>query len=118
LGPGARQPPVGDRTRGRALWAPGWPRGREPLPGKLTLVNRMAWSADGSTIAAGTRDGTLRAWDAKTQLPRPPLGKHRGGILALTLSADGRLLGAAGGRPVNSHGHVGRVPSEGTATAT
>src|SRR5262249_24745446 len=91
VSPDGKTVAVVDRKTGAALWelAPAGERG--PLPGKLTLVDRMAWSADGSTIAAGTRDGTLRAWDATIRTPRAPLGKHRGGILALSLSADGRL---------------------------
>src|SRR5262245_34779927 len=89
-----------DRKTGAAFWELATARELEPLAGKVRLVDRMVWSADRSTIAAGTRDGTLLAWDATTRQPRPPLGKHRGGIHALSLSADGRLLAAVGGSTV------------------
>jgi WD40 repeat protein len=100
LSPDGKTVAVADAKTGASLWDLATGRERDSLPGPLRLVDRMAWSADGSTVAAGTRDGTLHAWDATTRLPRAPLGKHRGGIMALTLSADGRLLVAAGGNSV------------------
>jgi WD40 repeat protein/tRNA A-37 threonylcarbamoyl transferase component Bud32 len=109
VSPDGKTVAVVDRKTGAALWELATGREIGPLPGKLTLVDRMAWSADGRTIAAGTRDGTLRAWDAATRLPRALLGKHRGGILALSLSADGRLLAAAGGASVIDKVQFGEV---------
>jgi WD40 repeat protein/tRNA A-37 threonylcarbamoyl transferase component Bud32 len=109
VSPDGKTAAVVDRKTGAALW--GLATGREvgSLPGNLTLVDRMAWSADGSTVVAGTRDGTLRAWDAATRQPRAPLGKHKGGVLALSLSADGRLLAAAGGASVIDKVQFGEV---------
>jgi WD40 repeat protein/DNA-binding SARP family transcriptional activator len=51
---------------------------------------------DGSTVAAGSRDGTLRFGDLGAGTPRTPPIKAHGGLFSLTFSRDGRLLVTAG----------------------
>jgi WD40 repeat protein/DNA-binding SARP family transcriptional activator len=53
-------------------------------------------AADGSTVAAGSRDGTLRFGDLGAGTPRTPPIKAHGGLFGLTFSRDGRWLVTAG----------------------
>jgi WD40 repeat protein len=99
LSPDGKTVAVANSMMEASLWDRATGKKRDSLPGSVGLA-RMAWSADGRTIAGGTGNGTLIAWDAATRQPRPPMGKHRGGIQALTFSADGRLLVAGGGSSV------------------
>lgn len=65
---------------------------------RLTRARRytaIAWSADGSWMAAGMIDGTVRLWDGRTlELVQevPPCGQS---VTALGLSLDGRALAVA-----------------------
>jgi WD40 repeat protein/DNA-binding SARP family transcriptional activator len=51
---------------------------------------------DGSTVAAGSRDGTLQFGDLGAGTPRTAPIKAHGGLFGLTFSRDGRLLVTAG----------------------
>lgn len=70
---------------------------RVSLEGHSDLVNCVAFAPDGSIVATGSSDGTVRLWSV-------PDGKQRrvlsatgmGPVLAVTFSADGKLLAAAG----------------------
>ena len=59
----------------------------------------MAYSPDGTTIASGDEDGTVKLWDPNTGRERCTLVGHTGKVRALAFSPDGSVLatGDAGG---------------------
>jgi WD40 repeat protein len=69
---------------------------RKPMilgPGSYTSV---AWSPDGSSLAAGTRYHYLQMWDAAAGRPSGFVQPHRGAVTAVAYSPDGASLASAG----------------------
>jgi WD40 repeat protein len=67
-----------------------------PLTGPSDSVTSVAFSPDGSLLAAGSLDNTVQLWDVASGEPvgRPLIG-HTGGVNAVAFSPDGRLLASA-----------------------
>ena len=67
-------------------------------PHKLTLeghtddVLSVAFSPDGSTLASGSRDNTIRLWNTDTGEHKLTLKGHRDGVTCLAFSPDGSTL--------------------------
>ncbi|MET0135735.1 MAG: helix-turn-helix domain-containing protein [Kibdelosporangium sp.] len=78
---------------------------RQPLGPPLPLpsrVNTVAFSPDGTTLAAGSNDFTVRLWtmtDPARPAPAGTLSGATGWINAITFSANGKLLAAASAAP-------------------
>ncbi|WP_225828407.1 DNA-binding protein [Streptomyces naphthomycinicus] len=66
--------------------------------GSTAGVSALVFSHDGTVLAVGAEDGTVRLWDVTSRKPiGGPLHMNAGTIKALAFSADGRTLRAAGG---------------------
>src|SRR5262249_20879668 len=91
----------------------GQPAGTLPSPsgspetapaGELThpsgAVSGLAFSPDGSQLAAAARDQTVRLWDVAARAPLAVLSRHPAPVCRRAYSADGRLLAAAADRAV------------------
>jgi WD40 repeat protein len=61
------------------------------LGGFPAMVESLAFSADGSALIVGSRDGTLRVYDTSDYQPVFEVASP-GGIETLALSPDGGLL--------------------------
>ncbi len=69
-------------------------RSEQTLHGHALDVTSLAWSPDGSRLASGSLDQTIRLWDAATGRQLASFASDSG-ILALSWRADGRRLATA-----------------------
>jgi WD40 repeat protein len=60
-------------------------------------VNAVAFSPDGRTLVAGSGDGTISSWDARTGQELPAFGGHPKSVQSVVFSGDGSVL-ASGSR--------------------
>ncbi|MCE9584350.1 MAG: protein kinase [Planctomycetes bacterium] len=69
---------------------------RRRLYGAESYVSTVTFSPDGTRVAAGSEDGSVRLWDAKSGEPTQRLDGHTGAVRTVAFSLDGsRLLSAA-----------------------
>ncbi|CAK92961.1 unnamed protein product, partial (macronuclear) [Paramecium tetraurelia] len=60
--------------------------------GHQASVETVGFSSDGTTLASGSRDNSIRLWDAKTGKQKAKLDGHSDGILSINFSPDGTTL--------------------------
>ncbi len=89
---------VNESCREGSVWLWDLSTGRliRKLQGLTTSVDGLAYTADGSSLLIGTRDGLVRIYATSDYEPRFEIFSP-GGISALALSADAGLLATAGG---------------------
>ncbi|MCA9698915.1 MAG: hypothetical protein KC431_15430, partial [Myxococcales bacterium] len=62
------------------------------LAGHRGIINAVAFSTDGTLIAAASGDGSAWLWDARSLEPIAPLAGSHDGVLAVAFSPDGDTL--------------------------
>jgi len=102
------------------------PRLVRRLAGHSESVMSVVFSPDGTTLASGSRDDTVRLWDVKTRRPiGEPLAGHGGSVASVAFSPDGTTLASGSSdhtvrlwdvhtrRPTGERlaGHTGNVES-------
>ncbi|TEY29165.1 hypothetical protein BOTCAL_0965g00010 [Botryotinia calthae] len=66
-----------------------WSANLQTLEGHSSSVNSVAFSADGSKVASGSDDDTIRLWDAVTGEPFQKLEGHSSSVISVAFSPDG-----------------------------
>ena len=61
-------------------------------------VESIAFSPDGSTLASGAREKTIRLWDVVTGEQKRTLTGHMHWVKSIAFSPDGRTLASGGGQ--------------------
>lgn len=88
------------------------PDGKPAVAAHLSVVESMAYSPDGQTLATGSfQEVTL--WDPAAGVPKARLTGFAHNVTCLAYSPDGRLLAAGGGAPTED-GEVRLFAPDGT----
>jgi WD40 repeat protein len=72
-----------------------WQHKALTLEGHTAPVEVVEFNADGTRLASGGRDRTVRLWDPVTGQALAVLGQHAGTVESLAFSRDGRYLASA-----------------------
>jgi WD40 repeat protein len=62
------------------------------LKGHAGDVTSVAFSPDGKTLAAGSRDTTIKLWDVRTGQELATLKGHVGGVMSVAFSPDCKTI--------------------------
>lgn len=62
------------------------------LSGHFSSINALAFSSDGTTLASGSADRTVKLWNIDSRIPRCTLSGHSSLVEAVIFSPEGRTL--------------------------
>lgn len=62
------------------------------LSGHFSSINALAISSDGTTLASGSADRTVKLWNIESRIPRCTLSGHSSLVEAVVFSPDGSTL--------------------------
>jgi WD40 domain-containing protein/NACHT domain-containing protein/heterokaryon incompatibility protein (HET) len=69
-----------------------WNAVLQTLEGHTSSVSAVAFSPDGSIVASGSNDETIKLWDTRTGTEQATLKGHSGSVRAVAFSPDGSIV--------------------------
>ncbi|KAF6525890.1 hypothetical protein HZS61_011685 [Fusarium oxysporum f. sp. conglutinans] len=69
-----------------------WNAALQTLEGHTNSVTSVAFSNDGTLIASGSEDNTVKIWNALTGKRERTLERHTGSVTSVVFSSDGKLI--------------------------
>ena len=67
------------------------------LHGHAERATALAFDRDGTQLATGDEEGTIRLWDVRSGKNRAKLAGHKGSIASVAFSPSGKTLASSGG---------------------
>src|SRR5438270_132517 len=87
-----------------------WPSPARTRPSSSSIGPRgVAYTPDGTLLASGSFDGTVKLWDVATGRERRTIEAHGNGVQCLAVSPDGQTLATADRPPHGTPGVTGEV---------
>jgi len=77
------------------LWYVGTSKKKSTVTGHEGLVDTVAFSPDGTLLAAGGRDGLVKLWDMATGKEKATLTGHTDQVNCVAFSGDGKHIASA-----------------------
>jgi WD40 repeat protein len=98
----------GSLTAAGSGFTPDGPPPTSPPPGEPGMrIHAVAFSPDGTTLAAACTDGLIRLWDVSSGALRLTLSGHAEAVRLLAFTPDGRTLASVGHDHVLNLWHLG-----------
>ncbi len=80
----------------RYLWGKSRGEQAKTLPGHLNYINCIAYSPDGSLLASGSSDNTVKIWNAHTGELITNCPGHYDAVVSLAFTPDGKYFASGG----------------------
>jgi WD40 repeat protein len=85
----------GSQDKTAKVWSISDAKVTAEFKGHTDIVDAVAFSPDGKTVASGSADKSVKLWNPKDGKEIKSLGVHTGSVYAVAFSPDGKVLASA-----------------------